>query len=228
MNDQLLKMKEALQFIEDQGGFLRVNTSGPDGNEKIQSIVFTTAKQLADIERDGSATDVCLLDLTYGCCSEKYKTAAIVYPCPRTGGTRIACTALLVDETSLTMEQFLTQFKTILQPKFFFVDKDFGQLEVLNRFFPTSRVLLCAFHVIKYIANLFATMHSTRHRDMILVKKNLFQLFKRMVNSYNQVQFDESWSEFRSKGLHCTVRSGKSVVPLIDYLEKNWISCVEM
>ena len=70
--------------------------------------------------------------------------------------------------TTLTMEQFPTQFKTILQPMFFFV-KDFGQLEFLNGFLLTSRVLLRAY--IKYDSNLFTTMHSTRHRVKNICEK---------------------------------------------------------
>ena len=229
-SEEVRKMREALSFLEAEGGKLNIFTTGTPGFEKIQAIVFTTAKQLADLKTDGSNTDVCLLDITYGCCAEKYKTAAIVYPCPRTGGTRVACTAVLVDETSPTMAHFLQFFRDeVLSPKFFFVDKDFGQLEVLRRLFPSAIVLLCAFHVIKYLANnVFPTLHSTRHRDMLPIKRHLFKLFKRLVNSTTQSQFDGVWQQFKAEAKFCTIRSGKSVVDLVDYMDKNWIGCQEM
>ena len=211
-----------MHFIEEEGGFLRVNQQ--DG--KVQSIVFATAKQLAEIER--SQPNVNLLDMTYGCCSEKYKTACIVYPCSLTGGTRIACTALLLNETTHTVQKFLEQYQSIFAPNFFFVDKDFGQMEVLRLVFPNSRILLCAFHTIKYIGTLFATLHSTKHKDIVPVKRDLFQLFKRMVNARSQSQFDNAWNELKEVGNHCTVRRKTGIVPLVEYLEKNWISCVDM
>ena len=61
----------------------------------------------------------------------------------------MACTALLRDETQSTMNTFLSQMKEIFDPSFFFVDKDFGQLESLRRIFPEAQLFLCAFHVLK-------------------------------------------------------------------------------
>ena len=139
-------MQNALQFIVDGGGFLRINTA----NGKVASIVVANSDQLTDLRRNKPS--LAQLDITYGCNNERYKTAAIVYPCSETNGTRVVCTAFLCDETAATMELFLNQAKEIFSsdvPSYIFVDKDFGQLAILHAVFPAARVFLCAFHVIK-------------------------------------------------------------------------------
>ena len=194
---------------------------------KVASAVFSTSQQLSDLHHD--RPQVAILDLTYGCCTQRYKTASVVYPSPQSGGTNVAMTALLRDETHQSMTKFLQQLKEVMDPAYFFVDKDFGQIDALRETFPNARIFLCVFHVIKYIGNLLATLHCPNAKDLVAIKKNLFQLAKKMVNAYSETAFNIAWEEFQTTGAGCTVRSANGkVTPVNDYMMKNWLGCTEM
>ena len=64
--------------------------------------------------------------------------------------------AIMRNETDSNLEFSYHEFKKVLEemskaPKYFFVDKDLQNLELLKKIFPDVIILLCTFHVIKYI-----------------------------------------------------------------------------
>ena len=98
---------------------------------------------------------------------------------------------------------------------------------MLQELFPHSRILLCHFHVLKWIKKIIATVPKE-----MSVRKELFHCFKKMMYAPTESDFEEQykkWNEL-AEDIEVRVSSVKDApyVNLKNYFFNNWMSCVQM
>ena len=89
-------------------------------------------------------------------------------------------------------------------------------------FFPNSTVLLCTFHVLKWMKSLFATL--TVSSD---IKYEINEIFRSLVYAKDEIDFNrklENWNKVVDQDVHVRLGTGEHAhyVNLADYYEKNW------
>ena len=126
------------------------------------------------------------------------------------------------EESSLCFEFILHHFSriSIRQDTIFLIDKDFTEQASIRKIFPTSIVLLCVFHTLKFMRTLFSTIP-----DTIDVKNSVMSQFKKVVYANTENIFDEENLKFEELVESLKVRTQKDYVNLKDYYVKNWKSC---
>ena len=205
----------ALKAVEDDGGVCEVMCNPT--TRKIEAVIVSTATMITNIK--SHVPDLVLLDTTFGTNVDKYKLATLVYPCRRTNGTRVAAFVLLSDERDGNVQFMLEQFRNICQPPFFFVDKDFHQLSLLNKLFPSSTTFLCIFHVLKYMRTVIATANAQ------VDKEDIFRQLKRLIHSRDNESFEENvkkWKELLS--ISVVVKINGKIKSLEEYFDVNWLA----
>lgn len=88
----------------------------------------------------------------------------------------------LVDDESTTLNEELSNVKPIVN----IIDKDLTNLELLQKYYPGSAIILCTFHVIKWFKTL-----CVNELDGLNEKKAVLELLKQMVYAKNQAQVDQ-------------------------------------
>ena len=146
--------EEFFTNVEEEGGFVDWEED-PDGT--LKCMAFASSKMKEALRT--SDPPLIQLDTTFEVEEARYKLMAAVYINPTTNKSEVGFMALMCDETQSSMEFALKSFRKLcLRPvMIFIVDKDFGQISVLNDIFPGSRILLCQFHAIKFIRTLIAS-----------------------------------------------------------------------
>ena len=97
--------------------------------------------------------------------------------------------------------------------KYFFVDKDLQNVELLKKIFPGVIILLCTFHVIKYIHSYLANepLSSTE-------KANVMTIIQNMLYSENEEEYQHELAQLKNT----------ANIEFIEYFLKNWDGCKEM
>ena len=197
---------------------------------KIHSIFISTGRMIRNLKKH--QPQLIQLDTTFGTNKQRYKLGVFVYPCRLSNKTRVAAFALLADEREPNITFMVTNFKTIFEqesvpvPSYFFVDKDFTQLHVLQRIFDAATIYLCVFHVLKYMRTVITTLNADVS-DLPQFKQEVFSQLKKLVNVRTQDSFQtevDNWNQL----VHGTVKVSKKVTPLKDYFRTNWLDCEEL
>ena len=116
-----------------------------------------------------------------------YKLSAVVYLNNTTGKGEVAQIAFHADESSQTYIDIFTAFKTMCNrdPPIILIDKDFTEIATVKKLFPTSTILLCVFHVLKWMKGVIRTAHRDKlesdNKSQMEEKTNLMTLFKKMM-----------------------------------------------
>ncbi len=97
--------------------------------------------------------------------------------------------------------------------KVIFVDKDFTQKKVLEDLFPNSRILLCAFHVIKVFKTEIA-----KENLSVNEKQALLASFKELLYSPTEDAFYQNESKFTNL---CSDQ-------MSNYYKENWGNIVQL
>lgn len=100
------------------------------------------------------------------------------------------------------------------------VDKDLNEIRVLRRYFPKSRVLICVFHVIKYLRTAsrkpeYGKLSSDDHDAIDALVHN-------MVYALSSEIYETNWTSMKAL---CT-RTG--YMAFYNYMDENWNTCTEM
>jgi hypothetical protein len=99
--------------------------------------------------------------------------------------------------------------------KTIFVDKDLKNIKLLEEFFPNVKILLCTFHVIKYLHKEISGLPLA-----ILQKRELMEIIREMLYSENL----DKYKEFHQK-----LQKYEDDVPdFISYFDRCWNDCKEM
>ena len=150
--DQLVKYLD--QTVEEGGIVEYLNNEDGD----MKAMFFTSGKMMSAFRFQN--TNVIQMDTSFEIENARYKLAAMCYLDTASDKTEIAAYALMSDETAESFEFVLKEFSKICvrQNLVFLVDKDFTQLKILHKVFPSARVLLCIFHTLKSMKALFTTI----------------------------------------------------------------------
>ena len=165
------------------------------------------------------------VDTTFEIEAARYKVMAAVYLNPTTNKSELTFLALMCDETNETVEFALKAFKKICLrfTLIFMVDKDFGQILVLNSVFPGSRILLCNFHAIKFMRTLIASAPI-----VVETKTEILTQFKKVLYANTEDMFKVEDKKFVKICGAITVKTGKNQSSLAEYYIRNWRQCKEM
>ena len=124
--------------------------------------------------------------------------------------------AIMRNETDPNLEFSYQEFKKTLGEKaikYFFVDKDLQNLELLKKIFPDVLILLCTFHVIKYIHTYLANQpfSSTEKANAMMIVQNMI--------------YCDNEDEYQHELTQLNIVANKEFTK---YFIKNWDGCKEM
>jgi len=119
--------------------------------------VASSAMRQAFLNASCTTTQV---DTSFDFDASEYKVCGFCYLNPTTNRSELAAIAFLSEETATVFRAAFNLFKQMCSqpPSIFIVDKDFTEIAVLREVFIGATLLLCTFHVIKYIKNLIAIL----------------------------------------------------------------------
>ena len=129
--------------------------------------LFITSHKMKSAFRSASPTLI-QLDTSFEFDKARYKVAAYCYLDTNSDKTEIAAFGKMAEESNKCFDFILYQFSKICvrQDLMFIIDKDFTEQASIRKVFPSSLVLLCDFHTLKYMRVLFSTIP-----DIIEVKE---------------------------------------------------------
>jgi hypothetical protein len=99
------------------------------------------------------------------------------------------------------------------------IDKDFTEMAVLEEEFPSVRVLLCQFHVVKYLQE---EVSKVKYELTSWSKKQMKQLFSLLVSAPTQKNLDGVIPT-----MELSIKPDSSRPLWMDYFNRNWLSCKE-
>ncbi|GMF51902.1 unnamed protein product [Phytophthora fragariaefolia] len=104
--------------------------------------------------------EVVMIDATYGTNLSKYKVFSIM-AYDALGKGQFVQHAVIPNERiptlSMTLEEFKRNNPAWSRINCILINKDFGEISVLKKAFPDARLLLCQFHVLKYLREQIAS-----------------------------------------------------------------------
>ena len=158
-NEDMNKLKSTLHLVEDEGG--RVEIMEDKKGELHVLVIQTASMKKAYL---GIDPDVCQVDTTFGFESAGYKMSVFMYLNPVTDRGEVGQVAFLSDEGSDAYEFAFSAFRSSIQkdPPVIILDKDFNELAVIKKVFPTSLPLFCIFHMLKWWQFLLKTTTNTK------------------------------------------------------------------
>lgn len=141
------------------------------------------------------------------------------------GEGQVVQQSLLETNTDWHMEKALQHFKRAHLDRFkllrvVVVDKDLQEIRVLQSHFPEARILICLFHVIKYIKTVsrkpeYGKISADDHAA-------IDHLIHNMIYAATPTEYDENCASLQQLCLRL------DFLPFFAYMEKNWHSCQEM
>lgn len=100
------------------------------------------------------------------------------------------------------------------------VDKDLHEIRVLKKYFPKARVLICFFHVIKYLRT------ASRKPEYGQISQDdhdaIDTLVHNMVYSVNEDIYTKNWESMKT--LCAQIRFNS----FLEYMDENWNECTDM
>ena len=151
------------------------------------------------------------LDTTFGIDKAHYKLISFCYMNPATNKTEIAALTVISGETEEHFNFVLKCFREVFDKNdpIFLVDKDFTCISSLLEIFPNATILLCIFHVIKFVRTLISTA-------LVIVdkKKVILQKFKAVLFSRDTDTFKKNNDSFTEEIMGVQVRVNEVVMKL--------------
>ena len=193
-----------------------------DDKDGKMKALFITSRKMKSAFRSSNPTLI-QLDTSFEFDRSRYKVAAFCYLDTNSDKTEIAAFAMMSEESTKCFDFILQQFSKICirQDLMFIIDKDFTEQGSIRKVFPSSVVLLCVFHVLKYMRVLFSTIP-----DIIEVKEVVMDQFKKVLYSHSEDIFVAENLKFEKLVENVQVRtSNGKYVNLKDYYQRNWLSC---
>lgn len=175
-DDNTLQLQNFLEEVEEEGGTVNVEYDS-DGN--VSSLFLTSVSMKAAYLQ--SACTLVQIDTSFNVDTSKYKLCAFCYLNPTTNRSEICALGFLSTETAENFGQVFLHFKKMSpqSPEVFLVDKDFNEIAVPQEVFKTSIILLCNFHVIKYVKKLVATALITVEQKNEIMKEFKVMMYSR-------------------------------------------------
>jgi len=105
------------------------------------------------------------------------------------------------------------KYNDLTQTQVIMVDKDLNNIDVLQHYFDKARILLCVFHVLKYLKNQIHVLKISLTNRM-----NIMENIRKLL--YDNDQMSAIYLE--------EIKINSEETDFYEYLEKNWLSCCEM
>ena len=215
------QLKAFLRHVRDTGGCVNIlkNKRG-----KIQAVQVTTAAMKKAY--NGCRPDTIQIDTTFNLEESKYKCSGVLFLNPATNKGELVSISFMVDETSESLKFVLSAFRDIShhRPTAVLIDKDFTEIKILKELFPTARILLCLFHVPKYIRSKVLTTAAESQEK----KEELYELFEGLMHAPDEEEFDKKLQLWENAVKGVQVRPSTQYVDLEDYFIRNWLNCKDM
>ncbi|RLN90505.1 hypothetical protein BBJ28_00014636 [Nothophytophthora sp. Chile5] len=200
---------------DDRGNVARVYV---DTDNVAQTITIQTAEQRRLFQR---FPEVLLIDATHGTNNSRYKLFSFMVHDAFGHGQYIQH-ALIENESADNLTDAVKAFKLHNsmweKVRVIVIDKGSSELSVLPKLFPLCTVLLCQFHVIKYIKTEIANAEKypgiTSHE-----KQRVVDLIWLMIRARSANQFTKHYNAM----LH-TLKNDKND-PFVQYFDANWGEC---
>ena len=218
------KLQELLAQVVEEGGHVN-KLDNKDGTVRVLTVITKEMKQ-AYISINPSIIQI---DTTYQFEVSGYKLCCIVYLNAATGRGEVGMMAFMEDESWDAYDFAFRTFKECIceDPSVIMIDKDFSELKALSLVFIQSTILLCWFHVLKWMKGIIHTaMTDLDHQSMIM------ESFRGLLYAHDAEIFQAELEEWYKviDGVEVRIGSGekKHYASLKDYYDKNWGSCEEM
>ena len=225
-NKGLVEIKDILQEIKEDGGNVDILYNS---KKEIRALVIQTSTMLKAYE--GISPQLCQLDTTFKFESSGYKMTCFVYLNPVSNRGEIVQVAFISDECAEVYNFVFTSLKTSLMtlaPNVIIVDKDFNEINELQKVFGNLTILLCTFHVIKWLRIVISTACWADGRVVDCDGKHeMMKAFKRILYSRNEEDFESEMQSFLDFIVKTQVRVGnnKDYVIFSYHFVRNWESC---
>lgn len=213
-------LQECLDSIDSTGGTVKYTY---DAEGCVDSLFISSAEMKKKfVEHNPFSIQ---MDTTFNIEEGKYKLVAFCYLDLTCDRTEVAAFALVSAEGEGNFNFVLTELKGLNQRDdyIFLVDKDFTGIEAVKRTFPGATVLLCVFHVFKFMKTLISTAVTT-----VEIKKDIFLKFRSLTYCPSQSLYDDLRKDFLNAIKDVQVRCNDTYVNFTRYFEKNWDSCPDM
>ncbi|GBN27314.1 hypothetical protein AVEN_190515-1 [Araneus ventricosus] len=214
------QLQTFLKCVEETGGDVFCELD-PAGNV---AILFLSSYVMKKSFETSHAT-VVQIGASFDFDKSKYKLCDVCYLNPKTNRSEFCAPAFLSEETATNFRKTFQYFRKICtQPSsIFIVDKDFNEISVLKEVFGRAIILLCYFHVLKYVKNLITTAPV-----IVEVKSDIMTKFKKMLDAGTEDIYEEHKKDSLTTVKTVQVRVNKKYVSLEDQFINNWDSCKEM
>ena len=214
------ELEEFMSEMHEEGGTIKF-TYDSDGT--VESLFLSSAKmkrKFIDINPFSVQ-----LDTTFNVEEGRYKLVAFCYldvPCNK---TEVAAIAFIAGEGEANFNFIFIEFKALNDRNdyIFLVDKDFTSISCLQRNFTEATILLCRFHVFKFMKTLIATALTT-----VEIKDQIYSKFRELTYTPSESLYDDRRREFLDTIKDVQIRVNKVYVGFTDYFIKNWDTCTSM
>lgn len=216
-------LMEFLAEIEENGGIYAIQK---DAEEEVESLFVASSAMVLNYNK--SQCPVIQIDVSFGFNVENYKVLGFCYYSSITDKSEFAAIGFIAKETYSAFIHCMNEFKKICKthPSVFLIDKDFIEIKAIRDIFSSATVLLCKFHVIKYIKRLV----STAYNKQIDEKHKILDAFKKCLYAQSYKEYEEQKKKFLDicKSVKVFAGTKDKYVTLEEQFLKNWDSCKEM
>ena len=227
------QLSDLLKKIEDDGGTVEILRQ--KGSDKVRVLTVQTKEMKRAFL--GANPTVVLFDTTFGFCDEGYKMSGFCYSNNLTGHGELGQLVFLADEGAESLNFAFQSFRrsVLNDPKFFMIDKDFTEIQTIKKVFVNSSILLCQFHVMKYIKTLLSTSRASAgsYEKVDIEKKDtIMTSFRAVVYAKTELEAKDCSEKFLAESETIDVRVGNGdkayYTNLREYYIKNWESCSDL
>ena len=154
-----------------------------------------------------------------------------------TGHGELGQLVFLADEGAESLQFAFQSFQrsVLNNPKFFMIDKDFTEIQTIKKIFVDSSILLCQFHVMKYIKTLISTSRAgsgSAEKVDIEKKDIIMNSFRAILYAKTELEAKICCEKFLAESETIDVRVGNGdhayYTNLGEYFSKNWESCSDL
>ena len=206
-----------LENIERDGGVVEWID---DVDKRMKAMFITSSKMKAAFR--ACNPPLIQTDTSFEIEKARYKLAAFCYLDTNMDKTGIAAFALMSEESKECFEFVFEQLSKLCcrQDLMFIIDKDFTEMSSIKKVFPTSIILLCVFHCLKFMRTLFSTIPG-----VVELKEEVMDQFKKVLYSRTEEIFAVENEKFMEIVENLEIRTSGKYVSLKNYYVKNWLSC---
>jgi hypothetical protein len=186
-----------------------------DDNLEIKSVCFQTTKMA---ELYAAYPESIIVDTTYLVCSQRYGLLTLMIT-DASGHGRPVLFALISSETKEILNEVIGNFfisnNCISKTKSIIMDKDFVEIDVFKKYFPSAVIKICQFHSIKYLSK---EICNEAHGISLNNRKQLKAVFPLLCRAASEKEYNEAYELLKKY----------SSESFMKYFDENWNECKEM